>query len=32
MLYGEAAAALASVLFFALVVAVWPKRKVVAEA
>lgn len=29
MLYGEAAAALASVLFFSLVVAVWPKRKIV---
>jgi PAT family beta-lactamase induction signal transducer AmpG len=28
MLYGEGAAALASVLFFGLVVAVWPKRKV----
>jgi len=32
MLYGEAAAALASVVVFSLVVAFWPKRKVVADA
>jgi len=32
MLYGEALAAVASVVVFALVVAVWPKRKIVAAA
>jgi len=32
MLFGEAGAAVASVVVFSLVVAVWPKRRVVAEA
>ena len=32
MLFGEAGAALASVMLFGLIVAVWPKRKVAVEA